>query len=149
MMDGTGILAGCRLLLSEFDPKVVHGADVKDQTAAPLSSLRSTTIDYSPLEDDVPILMMTKAQPHGGKPETNKKVGVVFFLTMVCTPQILPFMRLYRYQKELSEKRRLGKAILTLPRQLTTTVGILAPLKAIVDLSTRVTKSDSWSGNQI
>lgn len=46
--------------------KLAHGARVEHQTAEALSHLPTTGVNISPLDDGVPLLMITKVQP-GGK----------------------------------------------------------------------------------
>lgn len=50
-----------RLRLSEFDFEALHQADVKHEAADALSLLPTTRMDESLLEDDVPVLTITKA----------------------------------------------------------------------------------------
>lgn len=71
------------LQLSESDFEVVIWVDIKHRAADVLSRLRRTGIDDLPLEDDIPFLSITKAQPESGNNETNMRMWPRLLIMMV------------------------------------------------------------------
>lgn len=87
---GNKRLARRRLGLLESDFKVVHWAGIKHQVAGALSRLPTTAMDKSLLQDDVPVLMITKAQSEGESIETDAKIWHILTVTMEWTQENLP-----------------------------------------------------------
>lgn len=74
MTHETGELARCHILISKFDLEIVHRATVKHQSLDLLFCFPTTIMAESLLEQYVPVLIMTEAQPEGKKTETGTKI---------------------------------------------------------------------------
>lgn len=73
-MNTTGKLVGYYLRLSEFDVEVFLMAVFKHQEANALSQWPTTGMDEAPLQDTLPVLMITEVQPEGEKTEKDTNI---------------------------------------------------------------------------
>lgn len=137
-----------RLRQSEFEFQIFYQTSIKHNASDAILCLSTTGMDETPLEDDVPTLMLTKGQPESETPETDAELWPSLpsndgkDTVKALPPEIL------QVSDRTVSRTGLRHTISRLHRRLTRTVGKFPSLCVSWDPSICINERESWSGNQ-
>lgn len=126
-----------------FDFEFFHRAGAKHQSADALSHLITTIFDRSPLDNDLPVLMISNVHPEGWNTKPDSKTWYSLPLDDSADVIILVYPRFYRSKADLTKSSPLQQAKSWLNRRRNTTAEKLRVLWASQFLSTRTIGTES------